>query len=229
MPLYARLRAWLRLRRSRSPTESPQSRPRVCVVVEGPHDIEFLRRISATLHTSDGRLPDLWAMERRGELVFVPFGGGDLRLWTHRLAGLGIPEFHLYDRESPPETELRREAAEVVNRRPGCLAVLTRKRSLENYLTPDVIREALGIEVAFTDDDPVADLVAQHCYARTAQEPAWEDLPRRAKQRRRNRAKRALNTKAAERMTPQRIAQSDPGGEIAGWLLSIARMAAQRR
>lgn len=48
------------------------------VVVEGPNDIEFLRRISAILHRDDPRMPDLADMERQFALVFAPTGGVDL-------------------------------------------------------------------------------------------------------------------------------------------------------
>jgi len=60
-------------------------------VVEGIHDIQLLTRISAMLHAHDAALPSLSEMERRGELVFVPFGGGDVRLWVERLAPLSVP------------------------------------------------------------------------------------------------------------------------------------------
>jgi hypothetical protein len=89
----------------------------VLLVVEGTNDIEFLRRISLILHTHDLSRPNLAAMEQRGELVFVPFGGGKVAAWTHRLDPLGKPEFHLLDHELPPETEHRRHAVETINRR----------------------------------------------------------------------------------------------------------------
>ena len=56
---------------------------RVLVVVEGANDIEFLRRISILLNSHDESLPHLVEMEQRGELVFVPFGGGHVQAWTH--------------------------------------------------------------------------------------------------------------------------------------------------
>ncbi len=89
----------------------------VLVFVEGGNNVEFLRRISGILHAADAALPDLSGLEHRGELVFVPFGGGDLRSWSCRFAHLGSPEFHLYDREMPPVTEERHEAARIVNSR----------------------------------------------------------------------------------------------------------------
>ncbi len=85
-----------------------ESRP-VLVVVEGANDIEFLRRASVILHAADAALPVLSHLERRGRIVFVPFGG-DPRNWIFRFAELGCPEFHLFDLEVP------RQRKSAVNR-----------------------------------------------------------------------------------------------------------------
>ena len=221
MSLRARLRAWLVCRPQ---PKSLWDGPRILVVVEGPHDIEFLKRISMILHAHQPGLPDLASRERRGALVFVPFGGGDPWLWADRLAALGLPEFHLYDRESPPETELRQRVADAVNLRPRCRAVLTGKRSLENYLHPAAIREVSGIEVQFTDDDHVAELIAQRLHSQDRQ-ALWAALPRRTQTRRCNRVKKWLHAKAVDRMTPARLAERDPQGEVVSWLATMARLA----
>ena len=198
---------------------------RVLVVVEGANDIEFLRRISILLHSHDESLPHLVEMEQRGELVFVPFGGGHVQAWTHRLAPLGKPEFHLYDHELPPETDLRREAAEMVNRRPRCRAVLTRKRSLENYLHATAIKAAGEVDVTFGDFDPAAEVAAKSLCRRGVNETPWELLPPRARRRMANRAKRWLNTKAADHMTVDLLRERDPDGEVVSWLSTIGRLA----
>ena len=198
---------------------------RILLVVEGTNDIEFLRRISMLLYASDDTLPHLVEMEQRGELVFVPFGGGSVHAWTHRLAPLGKPEFHLYDHELPPETDLRREAAETVNRRPRCRAVLTRKRSLENYLHATAIKAAGEVDVTFKDFDPAAKVVAKGLYQRGLDDTPWELLPPRARRRMANRAKRWLNTKAADHMTVELLRHRDPDGEIVSWLQTIGRLA----
>jgi len=78
-------------------------RPKLCLVVEGRHDIEFLKRIGAVLHDDDPSLPDLAGLERAGDVLFLPSGGGDFRPWSSRLAPLGLAEFHLYDRKSLPK------------------------------------------------------------------------------------------------------------------------------
>ena len=120
---------------------------------------------------------------------------------------------------------MRERAAAIVNARPGCRAFVTGKRALENYLSPQAIYEARGLQLCFSDDDHVADLAAQGEWLNAARQPAWELLPARARKRLRERAKRWLNTRAAERMTVEQIDQSDPQGEIRLWIETIARLA----
>jgi len=220
----ARLRARLLRLVGLATTWKGPSKTKLLLVVEGPHDIEFLKRASAILRGHNSRIPDLAALERQGRLVFIPFGGGDLWLRATRLAGLELHELHLYDREEQPETEIRQKAVDLINLRPSCRAVLTKKRSLENYLHSSAIREVCGIDLYFSDDDPVADLLAQRLYEREENRGPWSELPRPGKAKRRNRVKQRLNTRAVDRMTPERFAERDPDGEIVSWLVTIAQL-----
>ena len=210
--------------RLRQPRVRPNYRTKLLLVVEGRHDVVFLCTLSHTLHTADASIPDLAALEAAGELVFLPFGGGDVLAWADRLASLHVPELHLYDREEPPETELRQQAAKLVNRRRNCRAFVTRKRSLENYIHPNCIREVSGLELTYADDDDVAELVARGCHERSGKGPAWNALPGRARKRFRERAKKWLNRLAVELMTPELLAGSDPRGEIRTWLTTAGEL-----
>ena len=185
------------------------------------NDIEFLRRISMMIHVHNRSLPNLAEMEQRGELIFVPFGGGHVRAWVKRFAPLARPEFHLYDHELPPETELRLEAAASVNRRPNCKAVLTKKRCLENYLHPDAIFAAGGIRVQYDDFDCVAHLTAKELYRQRPGETAWQLQARRSQSRMANRAKRWLNTQAVEQMTIGLLKEKDQEDEVVSWMRAI--------
>lgn len=205
-------------------SSSPGRRP-LLFVVEGIHDIHYLRRVSRLLHAHDRSLVDLASWEASGELVFLPFGGGDVWEWTERLAPLGLGELHLYDAETGVETASRLRAVAAVNARPGCRAFLTGKRNLENYLHPAAILEVRGISIQFGEQDHVAELAARACYERLPQSPVWELLPARARKRLRERAKHWLNTAAAERMTPARLRDVDPQGEIVRWLRAAAELA----
>lgn len=113
--------------------------PRLLIVVEGKHDVEFLKRISSVLHADRSELPDLVALERQGAVIFIPAGGNDFRPWLMRLAPFGCAEFHLYDRELPPASVEREQWSAQVNLRPRCRAFVTGRRSLENYLHPQAI------------------------------------------------------------------------------------------
>ncbi|HVC96462.1 MAG TPA: ATP-dependent endonuclease [Pirellulales bacterium] len=201
-----------------------QTGVKLLVVVEGQHDVTFLRGISRILHADDPMLPDLGKLERVGVLVILPVGGGDLVAWAARMAALGLPEFHLLDREVPPATERRQQAAEIVNQRPSCRACVTNKRAIENYLHPLAVQEVSSLDMTFGDEEDVADLVARLCFERQDHELPWEDLPGRAKKRCRETAKRWLNRQAVERMTPRLVDERDPDGEVRGWLEAIGEM-----
>jgi hypothetical protein len=216
----------LRLRRRplRPDALRPNSRTKLLVLVEGRHDVMFLRTLSRFLHASDPAIPDLGSLEEAGELVFLPFGGGDVLAWADRLAAIGLSELHIYDREKSPETELRQQAADVVNQRQHCRAFVTQKRSLENYIHPNCIREISGLALAYGDDDDVAELVARGCYERLGKAPKWDSLPGRARKRFRERAKKWLNRLAVELMTPELLAEQDSRGEIRSWLATVVEL-----
>ncbi|MEQ8788813.1 MAG: ATP-dependent endonuclease [Pirellulaceae bacterium] len=197
---------------------------RVIVVVEGPNDVEFLRRISSMLHAHDADLPNLSALEERERLLFLPLGGSSAA-WAVRLAPLQLPEFHLLDRELPPETEVRQAIVNRINRRRGCRAVLTGKRTIENYLHPAALRRAGELQLEFGDLDSVPEIVAKASFAREQLSAAWDALPRRAHKRLINRVKRWLNTKVVEEMTFELLHERDPGGEVVSWLRGIHRLA----
>ena len=173
---------------------------------------------------SDPGLPDLNSLEQSGNLIFLPLGGGDVRIHARRFAPLGLREFHLCDREIAPETARRRVACRIVNTRPGCRAHLTAKRSLENYLHTDAVFAAGGIQVEITDSVHVPNLVARTIWAAQKKSIAWASVPNRSRRRLREKAKRWLNRDAVERLTPELLQERDPGGELPGWLTDIARL-----
>ena|GEM_PF-761874 len=203
--------------------EEPQP-VRIVVVVEGTHDIKFLRRISTLLHTDDPTLPDLASMERDRELIFLPISGHP-QAWIRRLAPLGIPEFHLYDREESPVTEQRQQTVATINQRPRCRAVLTQKRSLENYLHPHAIQAVAGVALEYGDYECVATVAAQQVFDSAHHDYSWKQLTRRARVRLTNRVKHWLNTSAVEQMTVSLLQEVDPDGEIISWLKTIGQLA----
>jgi len=195
----------------------------VVVVVEGLLDIEFLRRIGRMLHKHDPDFPDLDRLVADGRLTFLTArtnGLGSVSI----LGSLTCGEFHLYDREMPPVTDERLRLLGLLKQRPHCRAALTTKRAIENYLHPAAVREAGGIEVTFGDFDDVGEAVA-HATFHQNELGSWVSLSRRARRRLRDKAKKWLNRDAVDRMTPERLAERDPDGEVIGWLRTIADLA----
>jgi hypothetical protein len=191
----------------------------VVVVVEGSNDVEFLGRISRVLNRHDPAIPDLSQLEVDGQLTFLTASTQQL---PNAAGSLGR-QFHLYDRELPPVTDERRRLVDLLNRRPNCCAVLTCKRAIENYLHPDAISEAGGVEVGFGDFDDVGEIVAKATF-QAADSSGWESLSRRTRRRLRDKAKKWLNREAVDRMTPERLAERDPDDEVIGWLRTIAEL-----
>jgi hypothetical protein len=157
-------------------------------------------------------------------VIFIPTGGVEVLEWSCRLATLTCPEFFLYDREGPVTSSLRLHVVEFINQRIGCHTAITGKRSLESYLHPGAIFEAKRVHVEFDGNESVADKAARAIYKRGQHAVSWQQLPARARRRYRNRAKHWLNRDAVQRMTPARLAESDPRGEIRSWLTAIGSL-----
>jgi hypothetical protein len=197
---------------------------RLFIGVEGVNDIDFLLHISEALRGAGEDVLDLRALESQGRVVFIPVGGSNLALWTHRLAGLNRPEFHLYDRdEQPPEVSAHQAAVDAILAR-GATVLLTEKREMENYLHHDAVAASLGVNLSYGDFDDVPDIVAAaiHC-AGGGQDP-WNVLDEEKKRKKVSRAKRRLNTEAAAAMTPALLTAIDPQNDVRGWLTEIRRL-----
>lgn len=132
--------------------ETGIERARGVVLVEGKSDVVFLRLTSAKLRDA-GHFQSSIEDEH---IVPIPMGGcGSVKHWvTLRLAdSLGVPWCVFLDSDiggDPSATksvQKRRGEVEGV----GKAFYVTRKREIENYLCPDMIRERTGEIVAYTD------------------------------------------------------------------------------
>ena len=190
--------------------------------VEGKHDINFLRIVSAILAATEQDIPDLAAAEASGDLVFVPLGGSSLELWITRLQGLNRPEFYLTDRDNPPPQQPKYHRQVTAWTARGCTAWVTSKRELENYLHPSTIAAvAPGYTGTGADFDDVPLLFAEAVALAAPGSPAWATVSEDKKKDKASAAKKRLNTDCANAMLPALLSQTDTADEVRTWLRAV--------
>lgn len=179
----------------------------VIFCVEGPNDIHFFKHVSKILHMNHPEIVDLTTDNR---IAILPLGGSSLGEWVKHqyLRNLGIPEFHIYDRDTSPPTEPKYVlAARQVNQRSdGSMAFITSKRELENYIHPEAIKRVMGIDVEFGDFDDVPQLVSTSAGMNESTAKKW------------------LNNKVVKEMSYEQLCEIDPQGNIKSWLTQLSRL-----
>jgi putative ATP-dependent endonuclease of OLD family len=197
----------------------PDSRIKLFVCVEGPHDVRFLNHISRILHEVNPMFPKL---ESDPRIAMFHLGGSTLKDWVlnHYLKGLGIPEIHIYDRDDGPNPKYQIQSASINRRGDGSIAFNTGKREMENYIHPDSISQEYGFELSFTDMDDVPELVAKTQHEQTGEFP-WDTLSDEKKKKKTSRAKARLNIEIAARMTYDQLCAADPNRDVESWMHAI--------
>jgi putative ATP-dependent endonuclease of OLD family len=208
----------------------PDSSVKMFIGVEGPNDIAFLLGISAALRLHAEDVPDLEQLETDGKIIFFPLGGSTLALWTSRLEHLNRPEFHIFDRDtSPPNSPKYQQFSDEINQRDDCVAVITERLEIENYLHIDAIRATYfesEIELARANNfGPFEDVpyeVAKLVHAASDSQIEWEALDEEKKGKKESRVKKALCSRASRKMTPALLDAIDENGDVRAWLLHIS-------
>ena len=189
--------------------------------VEGKHDIGFLSTISKMLieHNING-IPDLGEAGKSRELIMIPLGGSSLDQWAFRLAGLSRPEFYLVDSDKRCEETIRKWEDR------DCTVWVTKRRELENYIHPDVIKSCYpqykGTGSCLED---VPELFAQAVHE-ASESNNWAGVKSNPKvyKKKVSQAKRKLNKEFVAKMTPDLLKNIDPNDEILDWLREIGKV-----
>lgn len=193
----------------------PDKRAKVLVCVEGPHDLQFLRRMVGLLRAEDDSVIDMFADPR---VALVVLGGSTLKEWVnqHYLKNVGLPEVHIYDRDELKNGKYKyQDDKDAVNSRgDGSIAFLTKKREMENYLYIDAINEAFQPVVPIKFSFKLSD----DCDVETEIKKL---LNGQGKIQRRS-IKHWLNEDAASRMNIARLKARNGYDEIKGWFTEIA-------
>lgn len=201
-------------------TPDPRPRPKVLLFVEGPNDVTFLRHICRLLRSVD---PNVICIENDPRVATVIVGGGNLGHWVEHqyLKKLNLAEVHIYDRDDAAAPKYQARVDELNRRAPVVWATLTTKREMENYLHPAAIAAALGVEVAFTDECDVPEIVARASHEASEARDPWEALCDKKRAGKQSAAKKRLNDAAAQRMTIEQLDERDPLREVRGWFDQI--------
>ena len=200
----------------------PDHNVKVFFCVEGRNDMNFLSAVSKMLQESgESDIPELEEEEKSGRLVIVPLGGSSLDLWVSRLREFNRPEIYLMDRDDPDRPKYQNIAQKISNLE-NCTSFITGKKELENYIHPDVIKEALpfyeGVGDAFED---VPQLFAKAVHESSESDVEWEQLTLEKKAKKESRGKSRLNTEYASKMTPELLSRIDADDEVRQWLRAI--------
>ena len=203
----------------------PNHNVRVFVGIEGPNDIEFLKRISFTLSQTEKDIPNLDHHESIGSVVFIPMGGSTLEIWTNRLQGLDIPEIHIMDRDVPPPAPAKYEnAANQINARDSCTAFTTDCREMENLIHPEAISETFKVTITTIDPyEDVPTLVAKLVHQASTSPKIWSELDPVKRSKKESQAKKRLNREAISKMTAEKLSDSDPNNQVRNWLRAIGQ------
>jgi len=198
----------------------PDSRVRVLVCVEGPHDVSCLTEYSRVLKQLDPTIPDLAADAR---IAFVPLGGSVLKDWVnHRyLEGLNKPEVHIYDRGTGCPPKYQAQVESVNGRGNESVAFLTTKGELENYLHADAVLACKGVTIAIDDFCDVPELAARAVHEAADNSAEWNSVEEEKRRKKRGRAKHWLNSEAVASMSLQLLDERQATAEILGWMAAI--------
>lgn len=134
------------------PSPVDPSKVKVAIIVEGPNDVAALKRLSHTISQKNKEIVDLSSSE---EIIFIISGGSTLKYWVQNqyLKTLGIPEWHLVDRDEKIPPSYEKWCIKVNSRGDGSKAFMTTKREMENYIHPRAIKEYFELEEELTFDD----------------------------------------------------------------------------
>jgi putative ATP-dependent endonuclease of the OLD family len=203
----------------------PDHTVRLFIVVEGIHDITFMKSLCRMFRSHGVAVPDLEVLELAGEVVFVPSGGaGNLALWSSKLHALNRPEFHLYDRDAPSGAPAKHQAkVDSVNQRVGCIAVSTSKHEMENFVHHAAINAcaqqlqlACNLAAPYGPDADVPALLTVELNQHAPQNAKWGH----------NKVKTWLAEVVVPSMDAHMLGEIDPTSEMRGWMTDIELMLA---
>ncbi|MCI4668193.1 MAG: ATP-binding protein [Bacteroidia bacterium] len=198
---------------------NPADRVKVLLYVEGNNDVQALIRYSKIMHAHDNTILNLADTELVG---YVITGGSSLRHYIDNgyLRGLGKAEVHLYDNDKPEyRATIQQIEADPDQRKRG---FNTTKIELENYLHHDAIIECYrddGVNDLtlgeIQDEMDVPEFVAKALHENSGGN--WDDLEPEKQKAKSDKKKKALNSRAVDKMTVERLRIRNGYDDLKTW------------
>ncbi len=190
---------------------------KLIVCVEGPTDVEFFKRLSGKV--DDDLKVDFENDER---IIIIPLGGSTLKYWVdnHYLRKLGLPELHIYDGD---KKENERKAEQINNRSDDSKGFVTRKREIENYVHPNIVKDIFSLnDKEFTNliDLSKTDWIADWDKIDVPKE-LMEIYKSKGWSIQESKIKEKISTEGIERMTIELFKELNAYEEIKEWFISI--------
>ena len=196
---------------------------KVILSVEGPNDVSCVEKFSKILCAkANDKYVDLTSETTRA--VVLPMGGGNLKHWVRKryLSKFDRPEIGIFDKDQDKKYSKQVEA--IKNRDDMSWATLTEGLTFENYLHPEVVSKALGIDVDFSMEDDVSLLVAKKLNEKNNGKP-WAELKDDKRKKKIKRAKAKLNDEVASKMTYDQLIERDEGGILRQVFSKVSELA----
>ena len=194
---------------------------KLIVCVEGPTDVEFFKRLSKII---DDDLKIDFENDQR--IVIIPLGGSTLKYWVdnHYLRKLGLPEIHIYDGD---KKENERKAKQINSRSDGSKGFVTRKREIENYVHPNIVKDIFSLT-----DEELTNLID---LSKTDWIADWDkiDVPKelmkiiyknKGRSIRESKIKEKICTEGIERMSIELLKELNAYEEVKEWFTTIKNM-----
>jgi predicted ATP-dependent endonuclease of OLD family len=184
---------------------------KLIVCVEGPTDIEFFKRLFKKV--DEDIIIDL---ENDQRVILIPLGGSTLKHWVdnHYLRKLDLPEVHIYDGD---KKEYKKTAQQVNNRNDGSKGFTTKKREIENYVSPSIIEQIFSE----LNDNTLIDRTQDNWLDEWNQSDIIPLIKNKGVRLREKRIKEKICTEGIERMRSQLFTELEAYEEIKEWFTAM--------
>lgn len=177
---------------------------KLVMCVEGEFDIKFLNNLNS--------IPELKSIFDLNKISIIPMIGGNLHNWVDRnyLKDTNIIEFHLYDSDinsGKSEYQYNADCDKINQRGNGSIAILTKKREMENYIPLSIYKDFFS-DITWPELD-------QNTF----------DFPNFIKNQyphlKENDVKNIINGKLAKKLQKHHLEEIDAWEEVSNWFNTL--------